>query len=127
MTGVIWFVQLVHYPLFGEVGRQGFGRYAARHARLTTPVVAPPMLLELISAIALALRPPSVVAPAEAWLGLALVIAIWLSTAALQIPAHSALQQGFNAPAHRRLVASNWLRTAGWSLRSLLAAIWLAR
>jgi uncharacterized membrane protein len=127
MTGIIWFVQLVHYPLFAAVGAQQFGAYAERHARLTTLVVAPPMLLELASALLIVLRPPNLVTPTEAWLGLSLVIIIWLSTAALQVPAHNALRRGFNSRAHRLLVVGNWLRTAAWSLRSLLVGGWLWR
>ena len=43
MTGVIWFVQVVHYPLFDRVQGDRFSVYAASHGRLTTWVVAPPM------------------------------------------------------------------------------------
>lgn len=50
MTGVIWFVQVVHYPLFAEVGRAEFAQYEASHSGLTTLIVAPLMLVELITA-----------------------------------------------------------------------------
>ncbi len=33
MTGLIWFVQVVHYPLFSEVARLG-GAGASRNTRL---------------------------------------------------------------------------------------------
>ena len=35
MTGVIWFVQIVHYPLFANVSRSAFAEYERRHANLT--------------------------------------------------------------------------------------------
>ena len=41
MTGVIWFVQCVHYPLFASVGEEGFRNYEERNSALTTWVVAP--------------------------------------------------------------------------------------
>jgi len=47
MVGVIWFVQIVHYPLFALVGEAAFSEYERHHARRTGWVVAIPMLLEL--------------------------------------------------------------------------------
>jgi hypothetical protein len=40
MIGVIWFVQVVHYPLFGRVGRDGWTDYAAAWAGLGLIAVA---------------------------------------------------------------------------------------
>ena len=127
MTGLIWFVQVVHYPLFAGVGRDGFAAYHDAHARRTTWVVGPAMLCEALSAALLvAARPPTVTAGA-AWLGLALVAVIWLSTAALQVPQHGVLGAGFAEQSARRLVAGNWIRTAAWSARAVLVASLLAR
>ena len=53
MVGLIWFVQIVHYPLFGSVGRGGFAGYSQAHSRLTGFVVGPPMLVEAGTAVAL--------------------------------------------------------------------------
>src|SRR4028119_1320023 len=59
MIGVIWFVQVVHYPLFGGVGRDGWTDYAAAHGRRTTLVVGLPMLIERATGVPLVLRPPA--------------------------------------------------------------------
>jgi hypothetical protein len=125
MTGLIWFVQVVHYPLFAAVGEPGFAAYSQRHQSLTTLVVGPPMLLEALTAgLLLILRPAGVPAWAG-WAGVALVAAIWISTAALQIPAHARLSSGLDVAVVRDLVATNWIRTVGWSLRAALVA-WMA-
>ena len=116
MTGVIWFVQVVHYPLFARTGAAGFADYERDHARRTGWVVGPAMMLELLLALALAAR-----GGMAAWAGLALLAVIWLSTALVQVPLHRRLQGGFDAAAHRRLVRTNWLRTAAWTLRAALA------
>ncbi len=50
MTGLIWFVQLVHYPLFDHVADGQFTPYHRQHTRRTTRVVAGPMLVEAITA-----------------------------------------------------------------------------
>ena len=46
MVGVIWFVQVVHYPLFSRAGLEKVSLYSEAHSRLTTYVVGPPMLVE---------------------------------------------------------------------------------
>jgi len=120
MVGVIWFVQVVHYPLFARVGPPDFSDYSIRHTRLTGLVVGPPMLLEAATAVALVVWTPPGISVSLAWTGLVLVAGIWLSTALLQAPRHTALGRGFNPAAHRFLVTSNWLRTVLWSLRGLV-------
>lgn len=129
MLGVIWFVQVVHYPLFAKVGQSGFAGYAAAHANRTTVVVMPLMCLELLSAAALlfAAQRPACISAGESRFGLGLVGMLWASTGLVQVPLHNALQRGFTPDAARRLVHTNWLRTAGWTARALLLIVWLHR
>jgi hypothetical protein len=126
MTGLIWFVQIVHYPLFNAVGTEHFTAYETRHSNLTTLVVIVPMLVELVSAVALVWQRPEGIALWQLWGGLGLVGVIWLSTAFLQVPQHNILSQGFNENAYQLLVSSNWLRTIAWTLRSALMVYWLS-
>jgi hypothetical protein len=126
MVGVIWFVQIVHYPLFGRVGGEGFAEYSQAHSRLTGLVVGPPMLLEAATAVALVVRPPGGIPFSLPVLGLVLLAAVWLSTALLQSPQHTVLGGGFAADSHRFLVASNWLRTVLWTGRGVVVLLMLA-
>ena len=114
LVGLIWTVQLVHYPLFAQVGTDAFRTYHARHLWRITLVVAPLMAVELLTAGVLVLR-----GAREPWLLVSFVpLAFnWLSTWRIQIPLHDRLATGFDADVHRRLVATNWWRTAAWSLR----------
>jgi hypothetical protein len=125
MTGLIWFVQIVHYPLFNAVGAEKFIAYEMRHSNLTTFIVIVPMFVELITSIVLLWQRPDGIALWQLWLGFGLVGMIWFSTAFLQVPQHSILSQGFNENAYQLLVQSNWLRTVAWSLRSGLVLYWL--
>jgi len=59
------------------------------------------------------------------WIGIALLLLIWLSTAVLQVPAHHRLGSGFDPATHRRLVLTNWVRTWAWSARGVLALLLL--
>ena len=51
-----------------------------------------------------------------------LLAAIWVTTALVQVPLHRRLSEGYDASSGRRLVTTNWLRTALWSGRGLLVA-----
>lgn len=124
MVGVIWFVQIVHYPLFSRVGAEGFAGYSTAHSRLTGFVVGPPMLVEAATAVVLAVRPPQGVPFPLALIGLVLLGAIWLSTAFLQSPQHGVLGEGFRPASHRFLVRTNWVRTLLWTVRGLLV-LWM--
>jgi hypothetical protein len=126
MTGIIWFVQIVHYPLMERAGREGFARLAAEHQRRTGWVVGAPMAVEGATALWLLADPPAGVGRAAAAAGVALVAAIWASTALLQVPRHRELLRGFDPVSHRRLVAGNRVRTAAWTARAALVVGMLA-
>ena len=125
MTGLIWFVQVVHYPLMARAGRDDFARFEAAHTRRTTWVVAPLMLAEAATAAILALSPPPDVGRVAAGTGLGLLAVIWISTATLQVPMHQRLVAGFDERAHRRLLTTNWIRTIAWTVRGVMALSWL--
>ncbi|MCA9078664.1 MAG: hypothetical protein KDA93_26805 [Planctomycetaceae bacterium] len=120
MTGLIWFVQLSHYPLFAKVGREGFAEYERLHRVRTTVVVAPLMLSEAATAVLLFQLVPDWISFHSALLGAALIMAVWVSTATLQVPQHERLSEGFESFALRKLVRTNWIRTVAWSARSVL-------
>lgn len=122
LVGLIWTIQLVHYPLFAGVGAGGFPAYAAKHSRRITSLVAPLMLLEVLTGALLLFSPPPVPPVWVWWAGTALLALIWASTAFVQVPLHARLGAGFDARAHAALVTSNWLRTLAWTLRGLLVA-----
>ena len=124
MAGVIWIIQIVHYPLFAQVGTESFVQYAASHNRLITWVVAPLMLIELLVSLGLLtpLTPPGL--RIAAVIGMILLAIIWITTFGLSVPAHTRLADGFDPAAHARLVSTNWIRTVGWTLRALLS-IWM--
>ena len=125
MTGLIWFVQIVHYPLLRQVGSRAFAGYERAHTRWTSWVVGPPMLIEAATSLLTAFLPRAGVPAWQAWSGFVLVALIWISTVALQVPRHRRLSIGFEPSAHRSLVLTNWIRVGGWSLRAALVLHWL--
>ncbi len=126
MAGLIWFVQLVHYPLMSHVGRDGFAAYEQDHTRRIRWIVAPCMLVEAATGLCIALWRPTSISPALVWTALALLAVIWLSTAVLQMPCHRRLLRGFDRDTWQSLVRSNWIRTVAWSGRTVLAVAMVA-
>jgi hypothetical protein len=122
MVGLIWFVQIVHYPGLAFVGRDQFGYYHAAHVKRTTAVIAIPTLVEAATSALLVWKPPTPSAAPACWAGFALVVFIWIVTAALLMPRHNLLAIGFDASAHYSLVAANWIRTVAWTVRGTLMA-----
>ncbi len=129
MTGIIWFVQIVHYPLFARVAPTKFAQYESEHATRTGWVVGPLMCAELATAtLMLAHRfRPATILPAAALGGAILVAILWLSTALIQVPLHNRLGAGYDAHAVAMLVATNWIRTLAWTARSALLLAWTAK
>ena len=131
MAGLIWFVQVVHYPLFANVPASASTAYAERHQRLTARVVGAPMAVEGVCALWLFFAPPAGVGrllPFIAGLILAVVLG---STVMLQVPRHGRLARTSTAReisgVVTSLVTTNWVRTIGWSTRAVLAAVMVAQ
>lgn len=124
MVGIIWFVQIIHYPLFDKVGEGAFPQYHKLHMNLTMRVITPPSAVEGITGVLIALKRPEGVTATQIWLGLALLAVIWTSTFLMQVPKHFALSKKYETRLYRTLVGSNWIRTAAWSLRGALT-LWM--
>jgi hypothetical protein len=122
MTGLIWFAQVVHYPLFVLVGPEGFAAYERANVARTACLVVPVMALEALAALYLLARRPARVGFSQAALGASILAVIWVSTLFVQFPQHRALEQGFIPGLAARLTAINWIRTLGWSARAILSA-----
>lgn len=126
MTGIIWFVQVVHYPLFQKVPAASFPAYERDHQSRTGLLVGPLMLLELGTAVALVLtawRQPRPFPESTAILltvNAVLLLILWALTFFVQVPHHEALARQQDADRIQALVRGNWLRTLLWTARAIL-------
>ncbi|MGE4133797.1 MAG: hypothetical protein AB7F86_19320 [Bdellovibrionales bacterium] len=121
LTGLIWVIQLVHYPSFLFVREERFQTFGRFHSWRISCIVMPLMIVELLSAIALVWSSPEVF-----WIvNLILVMSVWTFTFVLSVPRHQRLAQGFSLIEIESLILTNWPRTIVWSLRSCGLAIWL--
>ena len=125
MVGLIWIVQIVHYPLFGYVDSKEFRTYHENHKILITPVVGFVMIVELLTAGILIFQIPKGIPNWAAIVGIILLGVIWFSTLFLQIPYHNKLSSKFDENVLMMLVNTNWIRTICWSLRGVIVLIML--
>lgn len=119
LTGLIWTIQVVHYPSFRHVGESQFIEFQHRHMRNISYIVVPLMLIEVFLGISLQL---SSVGKSE-FLGVTianiLLLLIWIVTFAISSPIHGQLAtKGFDIQLINKLVDTNWIRTAAWTLRT---------
>lgn len=119
LTGLIWLVQVVNYPLFAQV-LSGFESYHQHHVKKISLVVALPMLAEAFSGVLLLWFPYPGISQNILWAGVVLIFVVWIVTAVYSVPCHNTISGGFEELTHKRLVATNWIRVLAWSLRSVL-------
>jgi formate hydrogenlyase subunit 3/multisubunit Na+/H+ antiporter MnhD subunit len=127
MVGVIWFVQLVHYPLLATIGVDRAPAIAVEHQRRTAWVVGLPMATEGVTTLVLLLSRPDGVDVWLAWLGAVLLAVALASTVFLSVPLHEQMAQDPRESTGRRLVVTNWPRTFAWTARAVVAGVMLAQ
>lgn len=124
LVGVIWIVQILVYPLMKTVGDDGYAAYHNLHTTRISPLVAPAMIVELLTAIYFVISPFETIDYRLFRFGFVLVLTIWLSTFLVQVPLHERLGGAFDANAQRKLVRTNWIRTVAWTMRGALV-LWM--
>lgn len=117
MTGLIWFIQIVHFPLLKKIALPSREVYCKCMMGLTSWVVLPPMILELITGVLLLINQPR---SFEWQMGLLLLVFLWISTFAVQMPLNRKLARGGDTKIADLLTQTNWIRTVLWSYRSFL-------
>jgi len=125
MVGFIWTIQLLTYPMMQAVPSDGFVAYELMHRNQVTAVLAVLAPTEIIASAGVAVFVDDV----PGWLSIgagALLFAIWLSTLLFYAPLHMRLSTGFDPVIHRRLVRTNWIRTAAWTVRGAAAIAMIA-
>ena len=124
MVGLIWTVQVVHYPLFESVGAEAYPNYQSRHIDRIGAVLVVPWGLEGLSIVALLVLARERTMRVLAVAGAALMGLILLVTMIWAAPVHGELLDGFDPEQHDTLMASNLVRTLLWSARGVWRWRW---
>lgn len=122
MVGVIWFVQVVHYPLLSVVPVESAAGVAVDHQKRTGWVVMLPMTVEGVTTLMLLAMVPTGVAWFVPWVaGIPLAVALG-ATVLLSVPRHARMASAPDEQVGRELVSTNWVRTVAWTVRGLVVA-----
>ena len=126
MVGLIWMVQLVHYPMLATYSVTAPASAVADHQRRISWVVGPLMAAEGISALILLVDRPDTMPTWSAWAAAALLGLALTSTVVVQVPLHARLADRHDDRDAEKLISSNWVRTVAWTMRGLILAWVLA-
>lgn len=119
MVGLIWVIQLVHYPLWVHVADGQGMVFHQRHARRIGSLVMSVGVLEMMaSALMVALRPGPLTL-----VGALILLLIWMITIFVQIPLHRRFGRAWNPGLIAPLVRGNWPRTILWTMRGAVAIV----
>ena len=113
---LIWLNQLLHYPSFTFYEESRFPEAMIFHQRRISFIVIPLMFFELFITGRSFYQAQNVYTTTC----LIILIAIWLSTFSLQVPAHEKLILKNDDQQIQKLVKTNWIRTILWSLKLLV-------
>lgn len=120
MCGIIWIIQIIHYPSFLLIRPESFQKFHLKHTSTMGFIVGPVMVIELVTTAYLLNYEVSLISI----LNLLCALALWLLTFFVSVPLHSALSTGQDILIIQRLIQSNWPRTILWSFKALLLSYW---
>jgi hypothetical protein len=121
MTGMIWSMQILEYPLFALVGPKEFPAYHRRHNRGLPFLVIVPSLVAFVSAVVLIFTRPTRLPLWTSVVIAVLDLIIIVATVAREAPLHAQLDREGSSPTLiRQLVLGNWIRTLLWTINALL-------
>ena len=123
MVGVIWIIQLVHYPSFHFIELKQYTTFQRFHMSRISYVVIPAMLTELFTLILIIISMDQIDTLVLA--SAILLIFIWLITAVFFSGIHQKLTLGYDQTVVYKLVKLNWGRTLLWTLRLLFISIYM--
>ena len=123
MVGVIWVIQLVHYPSFHFIELKQYTTFQRFHMSRISYVVIPAMLTELFTLILFIISTGKI----DSIISISglLLILIWLMTAVFFSGVHQKLTLGYDQTVVEKLIKLNWGRTLLWTLRLLLVSIYI--
>lgn len=123
LFGLIWTIQLAHYPAFIHIDEARAPAFHQEHSAALSLVAAPLMIGELCVASALFMFQTSNLS----LVNLVTVGTTWLLTFALSVPVHNRLAKEWNKDLIHKLIRTNWPRTIVWTARIPLLIFWLSQ
>ncbi len=117
MVGVIWVMQLLHYPALLYVKNETFRQFQNFHMTKISIIVVPIMLIELVSGFIIYLQGER---SFEFLASFVLMIILWIMTGLIFTKFHSKLRKSKDIRIINKMIFLNWYRTLFWSMRLII-------
>ena len=117
MVGVIWVIQLVHYPSFKYVNESDYINFQKYHMSNISYIVFPVMFTELITALIILFFGEKSLFFV---LSLICLFLIWVFTGVLFTKYHSILKEGKDLMIIEKMIKANWIRALLWTMRLIM-------
>ena len=118
MVGVSLITHFVTYPSFRLIKSNTFSEFHKSYTKKMLFIVAPVMILELISSLLLVIFD---ISDNHTEIGLLItLILIWLLTFFTIVPIHNKLTLNYNKDLNQKLIKYNGLRTILWIIKLIL-------
>ena len=117
MVGVIWVIQLVHYPSFKYVNESDYINFQKYHMSNISYIVFPVMFTELITALIILFFGEKSLFFV---LSLICLFLIWVITGVLFTKYHSILKEGKDLMIIEKMIKANWIRALLWTMRLIM-------
>ncbi len=118
MVGVSLITHFVTYPSFRLIKSNTFSEFHKSYTKKMLFIVAPVMILELISSLLLVIFD---ISDNHTEIGLLItLILIWLLTFFTIVPIHNKLNVNYNKDLNQKLIKLNGLRSILWILKLIL-------
>ena len=117
MVGVIWVIQLVHYPSFKYVNESDYIIFQKYHMSNISNIVFPVMFTELITALIILFFGEKSLFFV---LSLICLFLIWVMTGVLFTKYHSILKEGKDLMIIEKMIKANWIRALLWTMRLIM-------
>ena len=116
LLGVIIMTQFITYPTFLIIDKNSFNKYHRKYENIISIIVAPAMVLEIISLIVLVYLSKDFLLVKS----LILLLCIWLTTFIIMVPSHNILSRKNDSKEIKKLININWVRTFLWSVKLIV-------
>jgi len=116
LVSLVFMTQFITYPTFLHIDKDKFSEYHRKYVNNISFIVAPVMLIELLTLSLIAYFSSEFLIIKS----LILLLVIWLTTFFIMIPSHNRISKSFNKKEIISLINYNWVRTILWSFKLLV-------
>ena len=116
LLGLIWIIQIVHYPTYLYIDNNKRILFQNFHTKTISYIVAPVMIIELISSFLILINQVNL----QNIVILIIPVLIWLSTFCISVPIHKNINKSNFEMLAKKLIKTNWIRTILWTIKALI-------